>query len=774
MRPVFIAVLLLAAATAACERSTAPLTPTAIEALSPQMQDGVAGADAVHPPTVRVTGSGGRVAAGVVVRFHNSAGDASAPITTVTTNERGEARLPSWRLSTAAGDNVITAAIDAPDAAAAAVTFRAIGRAGPPARLRLLVEPGTSGASGSLLLPQPVVQLSDEFGNPAPVAGVVVTAAVSPAGASLDENVAITDAAGVASFTWLRVTGGPGSYSLSFSAPGASVATAAAALDLAPEADGICSGPAPLAFALGESRRVSLDQPKGLTCLEFDMGRGGNHQYLVLFENMPAFGSYSGALFDAARFGQPQSPRLLDVSVRSTPRDPAGNLVHAGAQRILLPPAPEQAHHSWDFGAGRIYEIRPEPPPGGLPEPWIRAASGQPLALNSMAAAPVVGDTIHGIWMERLNHLGIPSGSQSAVVRHVSGELIIAEDVRLATLQRANGGFNTPIPADTLAAIAAEYARHARQQSDMLFDNRHNAAVENNRAGRVIAVHSIMYASNIWGYTYSSSDYFVFDYWVTTNGSVGGINQRVERVVDNLFMHEVAHMREFGMLQRAAVTNRRGNQWFVEGFARFSERLPIAARLLGSADPSRTGNVVLPVNPAFGGAQFRDDVPTYLNVLTSAFDGYQHSSWLFDYFADQVAYSGGDWRAAMREFIVAAGRPDAIDAVTLRWTGVTLPELFTRARIALLLDDIGTPGLPAWTQYHQFQLRASRPPGSVPDPRDMFPRLAPGAAVDMSRSIVPGASWGYIIDGSQATASARFHISGTAAPNAIMSVTRIQ
>lgn len=376
--------------------------------------------------------------------------------------------------------------------------------------------------------------------------------------------------------------------------------------------------------------------------------------------------------------------------------------------------------------------------------------------------------------MERLSHLGIPSGPQSAVVRLVSGELIIAEDVRLATLQRANGGFNTPLHPDTLAAIASEYAQHARQQSDMLFDNRHNAAVENNRAGRVIAVHSIMYASNIWGYTYSSSDYFVFDYWVTTNGSAGGINQRVQRVVDNLFMHEVAHMREFGMLQRANVTNRRGNQWFVEGFARFSERLPIAARLLGSPDPSRTSNVVLPLNPAFGGAQFRDDVPTYLNVATSAFEGYQHSSWIFDYFADHVAYGGGDWRAAMREFIVAAGRPDAIDAVTMRWTGVTLPELFTRARIALFLDDIGTPGLPSWTQYHQFQLRSSRPPGSIPDPRVLFPRLVPGSAVDLSGNVAPGAARGYIIDGAQATGDARFHVSGTAAPNAILSVTRIQ
>jgi hypothetical protein len=114
-----------------------------------------------------------------------------------------------------------------------------------------------------------------------------------------------------------------------------------------------------------------------------------------------------------------------------------------------------------------------------------------------------------------------------------------------------------------------------------------------------------MYANSIWGYTYSSSHYFAYDYWVgQTNGTNRLLAQDPQRVADDLFMHEIAHMRHYGMLERAGRTGQRGNQWLVEGFARFSERLPIAHRLLGAVSPSRTANVVLPRNPAFGNAYY--------------------------------------------------------------------------------------------------------------------------------------------------------------------------
>jgi hypothetical protein len=461
------------------------------------------------------------------------------------------------------------------------------------------------------------------------------------------------------------------------------------------------------------------------------------------------------------------------------PHSPSGAHVHTQQAPVYLLPAgaPARATHAWDFGAGPIYEVEALEPPGGVPAPRLLLPHGQLLDINSAEADPQVGDIVL-VYMNGIQRLGIAAGNQQAVIRYVSPELIIAEDTRLGTtLTRQNGRHNTPLHADTMRAIAEQYAAHARVQGDMLFAGRHNAATTDSNRGRVLAVHSLMYEDNIWGYTYSSGFYFVWDYWVGTDGSIGGLNQSVQRNADNLFMHEIAHMRHMGLLQQAGIEPAlRGNRWLVEGFARFSERLPIAARLLATADPSRTGNVVLPLNPAFNNSYFRDDVPTFLSAGAGMLTGYQNSSFVFDYLADQVALQGGDWRAAVREFVIAAGRQETLDPVAQRWTGVPFLELFTRSRLALYLDDIGTPGLPAWTQYHQFQLRASRPGGSLAtlDPRALWPQFAPGQPASIEQRIGAGAAFGYLIDGTKATGSTTFDIGVTGGGNALVSVTRIR
>ncbi|HSJ24652.1 MAG TPA: hypothetical protein VK929_08295 [Longimicrobiales bacterium] len=763
--PLVVATLALVA----CDRASAPVRPAAMEPLHASVQEGTAGEAVAQAPAVRVTAEDGRAAPGVVVRFAVTTGEGAISAAQVETDVHGEARLGYWRLGERAGDNRVTAIVPGIEGN---LTFHAMGLPGPAVRLAVIAEPGSVSASGVPITPQPVIALQDRFGNTSPEAGVRVVASADPSVATAQGDTATTGADGRAVFTALRLDGPAGEYTLHFAARDLAPAAAASDLHLVHEQPGICSGALPLAFGLGQTRRVTLDSPQGLACLEFDQARNAGQQYLVLLENMPMYGGFDGALFNAVRLGEQPSPRNFSYTLSSAPPGTSAVSPTMALQRAT---ADAPAGHVWDFGEGPIYELRPDPPAGGLPELWI-AGKDRTLGLASTVSAPVVGDTIHGIWMEALSHLGIPAGAQSAVVRFVSDELIIAEDVRLPELQRHGGGYNTPLHPDTLVAIGREYARHASRQSGELFAGTHNAAVSNVRGGRVVAVHSIMYASNIWGYTYSTSDYFVFDYWVgsQTQGSIGGLNQRVERVVDNLFMHEVAHMREAGLLQQAGLMHRRGNQWFVEGFARFSERLPIAARLLGNDDPSRTSNVVLPLNSAFNNAYFRDDVPTYLSMIDAAFSGYQNSSFVFDYLADMVALGGGDWREALREFAVAAGRPDVLDDVTLRRAGVRFPELFTRARIALYLDDIGTAGLPAWTQYHQYHLRQSRPPGTGTDPRNAFPRLVPGDTTALEGSIAAGAAAGFVIDGTAATSSGRYRIDGPATPNAVLSVTRIR
>jgi len=602
-----------------------------------------------------------------------------------------------------------------------------------------------------------------------PVPGVRVSFAVRSGGGAIPGAEQVTDANGVA-----RV----GSWTLG-SEPGVNTLTATIAelpaVEVVFRAVGVpedCSGLVPLDLPIGAFIRVKGSTMAPYPCLHFDARQSAGNEYVLLFENMSPTGGFSTALFP----GSP-SDSLLAFTLDLAPLTPAAAPV--AAHRIQLAPAhaAQRADESytWDFGAGRIREHVPEPQDFVARPTLLRG--GRAVELNSMNV-PVPGDTIQFL-MEGIPRLGINTGNQRAVVRFVSDHLIIAEDVRLATtLMRPGGTFNSPIPEADLLQIAAEYDAFARPQGDIFFAGRYNSAVEAETPHRVTAVHSLMPAENVWGYTYEVSDYFVWDYWVSTDGATKGLNQHPQRVADNLFMHETAHMRHFGMRQRNQLgASDRGNAWLVEGFARFSERMPIAARLLGTTAPPRTSNVVLPRNPAFNNVYFMDDVPTYLNASSSMFFGYHTSSFVFDYFADQVALQGGDWIAATREFILAGRSRQALDAVTDSWLpGTSFADLFTRARIALYTDDIGTAGLPAWTQYHQFRLRESRPApeqSAGQDPRVQWVRISTAAPISVSGDVAAGAAAGFIIDGTSAP-TGLIRITAPQGPHALLSVARIR
>jgi hypothetical protein len=626
-----------------------------------------------------------------------------------------------------------------------------------------------SAMAGTLVAEPPSVLVLSSAGRP--VRGARVTFEVRSGGGVLTGSAARTGADGIASVGSWTLGSEPGFNAVHAVVEGLSTTQLVfAAVGLPPA----CNRLVGLDIDVGAFHRFSASAD-GIPCLEFDPGAGADRQYLLLFENMPMFGASSRALFPASS-ANPSSDTVLAYTLRSIPeRAPATPAVVM--QRVQAAPPPRVDAHSWDFGAGRIYEHRPPEPAVPPAAPLIRSAAGALVAVNSAAADPQVGDTIHGLRMEGIARLGIGLRFDvKAVIRHVSPELIMAEDTRLATtLTRENGRHNTPLSQAVLDSIALEYAAIAHRQGDVLFDGRHNAAVEAGALPRAVAVHSLMYADNIWGYTYSSTNYFVFDYWVATDGSTRGINQHPHRLADNLFMHEIAHMRHWGVVERNGYPPR-GNLWLVEGFARFSERLPIAARLLDSPMPSRTANVVLPLNPAFNFAYFRDDVPSFLNAGTPFVSGYEHSGYVFDYFVDRVALNGGDWHAALRELLVGGGRLDAFNAALDRWLpGMTLPELITRARIALYTDDM--PGLPEWTQYHQYQLRLSRPRRSqelLQDPRDAWPLLAAGSALEMNGTVPVGGATGFIIAGSSSAGRSLYSIEAPARSNVVITITRLR
>ncbi len=96
----------------------------------------------------------------------------------------------------------------------------------PASSIAIVTQPSGQVGNGSLLAQQPVLQLRNSAGANAPVAGVVITAAVTEAGSQLQGTLAVaTDAQGVARFTDLGLLGTIGTYTLTFSSPNLTTAT---------------------------------------------------------------------------------------------------------------------------------------------------------------------------------------------------------------------------------------------------------------------------------------------------------------------------------------------------------------------------------------------------------------------------------------------------------------------------------------------------------------------------------------------------------------------
>jgi len=89
----------------------------------------------------------------------------------------------------------------------------------------------TTGQSGAILAPQPVIRLVDANGNTVPSNGVTITAALASGSGALSGTLTATTVSGVASFTNLSLTGTAGNYTIIFTSGAlASVTTGTIAL----------------------------------------------------------------------------------------------------------------------------------------------------------------------------------------------------------------------------------------------------------------------------------------------------------------------------------------------------------------------------------------------------------------------------------------------------------------------------------------------------------------------------------------------------------------
>src|SRR5438046_4879634 len=149
----------------------------------------------------------------VTVTFAPATGSGSVTGGTQTTNGSGIATVGSWTLSTTAGSNTLTAT--ASGLTGSPVTFTAEGTAGAATKLALTTQPSSTAQSGVALAQQPVLQLQDVNGNPVSQGGVVVTATLSPAGATPSNATATTGSNWSATFSALTLTATVGLSTLS-------------------------------------------------------------------------------------------------------------------------------------------------------------------------------------------------------------------------------------------------------------------------------------------------------------------------------------------------------------------------------------------------------------------------------------------------------------------------------------------------------------------------------------------------------------------------------
>jgi hypothetical protein len=210
--------------------SLAPPPATALAIVTQPSATAPSGVAFAVQPSVKLRDASGNdvQTAGVAISASLASGPAGGTLngaTAVQTTSTGTATFTNLAITGPVGSYTIRfsgSGLASATSAAIAVT------AAPPTQITVSTQPGTPAANGAQLSPQPVLQLRDAQGNPVARGGVPVTAVIASGGGTLGGNAtANTNAAGVASFTNLSITGLVGSRTLGFSSPGLSGATSA-------------------------------------------------------------------------------------------------------------------------------------------------------------------------------------------------------------------------------------------------------------------------------------------------------------------------------------------------------------------------------------------------------------------------------------------------------------------------------------------------------------------------------------------------------------------
>ena len=212
--------------------STITLTPGAATQLAITTQPSAAATSGVafaQQPIIQLVDAAGNAVSqvGTVVTAAIATGGGTLGGTlTASTNASGVATFINLSITGTAGGRTLN--FSAP-AVAGATSGTITITAGAATQLTLTTQPSASAASSAVLAQQPVLQLLDAAGNAVSQAGVDVTVSIATGGGTLGGTlIATTNAAGVATFTDLSITGVIGNRTLSFSATGLTGVTSSA------------------------------------------------------------------------------------------------------------------------------------------------------------------------------------------------------------------------------------------------------------------------------------------------------------------------------------------------------------------------------------------------------------------------------------------------------------------------------------------------------------------------------------------------------------------
>ncbi|HEU4629311.1 MAG TPA: hypothetical protein VFS08_06175 [Gemmatimonadaceae bacterium] len=215
-------------------------------------QTAVVGSAVAVAPAVKVTASDGSPVSGVTVSF-TAAGGGQLGATSAQTNASGIASAGSWTLGTTAGEQTVTAKVNA-----LTTQLKATATPGPAAHLEVVGGAGQSGATGTALSAPVIVRATDSYGNRVP--GVLVLFEPAAGSGSAAPTQGETNASGEVQTVWtLGTTDGTQSLGVRIAGQTAVAASVSAA----------ATGPVLLASRVevfSSFSRCALRETGGIVC----------------------------------------------------------------------------------------------------------------------------------------------------------------------------------------------------------------------------------------------------------------------------------------------------------------------------------------------------------------------------------------------------------------------------------------------------------------------------------------------------------------------------